>query len=42
MLKIIPDGAIVTNEASKKYKDSLSDFIADAENFRNIERQIIV
>lgn len=37
MIEMIPDGAYITNEAKKKYKDSLEDFIEDAENFRKIE-----
>lgn len=39
LLEMVPDGSFVTNEAAKKYKDSLRDFIEDSENFRKLDRK---
>ncbi len=38
IIKLIPDNSLVTNEAAKKYKESLDDFDKDAELFRDLEK----
>lgn len=42
MIKMIPDGKMVTDEATKKYSDSLRDFINDAAEFRKIENNLFI
>lgn len=37
IIKIIPDKSLVTNEAAKKYKDSLRDFDEDVKIFKKLE-----
>ncbi len=37
LLSLIPDGAMITNEAAKNYNDSLDDFIEDMIYLKNIQ-----
>ncbi len=42
LLQLVPDSSFVTNEAAKKYGNSLQDFNEDSEKFREIERRAAV